>query len=88
MEIGVMEVYLPPGYSKDTKYPVFYLLHRDEDRLMDATRTFHSSLEQKKVPHDWHIDSGAHTWPVWKNDLCRRSLRPHGATASLWFDLS
>jgi enterochelin esterase-like enzyme len=22
-----MTVYLPPGYSKDTKYPVFYLLH-------------------------------------------------------------
>jgi enterochelin esterase-like enzyme len=22
-----MVVYLPPGYSKDTKYPVFYLLH-------------------------------------------------------------
>ena len=22
-----MEVYTPPGYSKDTKYPVFYLLH-------------------------------------------------------------
>ena len=17
----------------------------------------------------WHVDSGAHTWPVWKNDL-------------------
>ena len=23
----------------------------------------------KKVPHVWHVDSGAHTWPVWKNDL-------------------
>jgi hypothetical protein len=21
------------------------------------------------VPHVWHVDSGAHTWPVWKNDL-------------------
>jgi enterochelin esterase-like enzyme len=41
----------------------------DEDRLMDANKTFHASLEQKKVPHLWHVDSGAHTWPVWKNDL-------------------
>jgi len=21
------------------------------------------------VPHIWHIDEGAHTFPVWKNDL-------------------
>jgi enterochelin esterase-like enzyme len=41
----------------------------DEDRLMDANKNFHTSLEQKNVPHLWHVDSGAHTWPVWKNDL-------------------
>ena len=41
----------------------------NDDRLMAASKTFHTSLEEKKVPHLWHIDSGAHTWPVWKNDL-------------------
>jgi enterochelin esterase-like enzyme len=41
----------------------------DEDRLMDANKTFHTRLEQKNVSHLWHVDSGAHTWPVWKNDL-------------------
>ncbi len=41
----------------------------DKDRLMGASKTFHASLEEKKVPHLWHVDSGAHTWPVWKNDL-------------------
>jgi enterochelin esterase-like enzyme len=41
----------------------------DADRLMDRSKTFHASLEEKKVPHVWHIDSGGHTWPVWKNDL-------------------
>jgi enterochelin esterase-like enzyme len=41
----------------------------DDDRLMDASRSFHETLEKKKVPHVWHIDSGGHTWPVWKNDL-------------------
>jgi enterochelin esterase-like enzyme len=30
---------------------------------------FHMGLNQKKVPHIWHVDSGGHTWPVWKNDL-------------------
>ncbi len=47
----------------------------DEDRLMGASKTFHASLEQKKVPHLWHVDSGAHTWPVWKNDLYLLSQR-------------
>ncbi len=41
----------------------------DEDRLMDANKAFHTSLQQKNVSHLWHVDSGAHTWPVWKNDL-------------------
>lgn len=47
----------------------------DEDRLMDGSKNFHTSLEQKNVPHLWHVDSGAHTWPVWKNDLYLLSQR-------------
>jgi enterochelin esterase-like enzyme len=47
----------------------------DEDRLMGASKTFHTSLEEKHVPHIWHVDSGAHTWPVWKNDLYLLSQR-------------
>jgi enterochelin esterase-like enzyme len=41
----------------------------DTDRLMDASKGFHTTLEDKKVPHVWHVDGGGHTWPVWKNDL-------------------
>jgi enterochelin esterase-like enzyme len=41
----------------------------DEDRLMEGSKAFHTSLGEKNVPHLWHVDSGAHTWPVWKNDL-------------------
>jgi enterochelin esterase-like enzyme len=41
----------------------------DQDQLMGANKNFHTSLEQKRVPHLWHVDSGGHTWPVWKNDL-------------------
>lgn len=47
----------------------------DEDRLMDPNKAFHTSLEQKNVAHLWHVDSGAHTWPVWKNDLYLLSQR-------------
>jgi enterochelin esterase-like enzyme len=41
----------------------------DRDRLMRISQRFHEVLEQKKVPHIWHIDSGGHTFPVWKTDL-------------------
>ena len=41
----------------------------DTDSLMNASKSFHASLDEKKVPHVWHVDSGGHTWPVWKNDL-------------------
>jgi putative heme-binding domain-containing protein len=41
----------------------------DKDRLMDASKSFHAALDAKKVAHVWHVDSGGHTWPVWKNDL-------------------
>jgi enterochelin esterase-like enzyme len=57
----------PAAASKQLR--LLWLSCGDEDRLMDANKTFHSSLEQKNVSHLWHVDSGAHTWPVWKNDL-------------------
>ena len=57
----------PAAASKQLR--LLWLSCGDEDRLMDASKNFHASLEQKKVPHLWHVDSGAHTWPVWKNDL-------------------
>jgi enterochelin esterase-like enzyme len=57
----------PATASKQLR--LLWLSCGDEDRLMDASKNFHASLEEKKVPHLWHVDSGAHTWPVWKNDL-------------------
>lgn len=41
----------------------------DQDGLINISRGFHQALNEMKVPHIWHVDSGAHTWPVWKNDL-------------------
>jgi enterochelin esterase-like enzyme len=41
----------------------------DADTLLNASKSFHTALEERKVRHVWHVDSGAHTWPVWKNDL-------------------
>jgi enterochelin esterase-like enzyme len=41
----------------------------DRDRLMNLSEPFHVALTEMKVPHVWHVDSGGHEWPVWKNDL-------------------
>jgi len=41
----------------------------DQDRLLTRSTTLHEALTEKHIPHVWHIDSGAHEWPVWKNDL-------------------
>jgi len=41
----------------------------DRDRLMNISEPFHAALDEMKVPHVWHVDSGGHEWPVWKNDL-------------------
>lgn len=41
----------------------------DEDGLFDISEGVHDYLVENGVPHIWHIDSGGHTFPVWKNDL-------------------
>ena len=51
------------------KLRLLWLSCGDADRLMDASKSFHAALQEKKVPHLWHVDSGGHTWPVWRNDL-------------------
>jgi enterochelin esterase-like enzyme len=52
-----------------TKLRLLWLSCGDQDRLMDANKGFHTALQDKKVAHIWHVDSGGHTWPVWRNDL-------------------
>jgi enterochelin esterase-like enzyme len=48
----------------------------DKDtNALKGLEALHKSLEAKDIPHIWHIDSGAHTWPVWKNDLYLLSQR-------------
>src|SRR5688572_30219353 len=42
----------------------------DKDSLFNISEGVHNYLAEQKVPHIWHIDvGGAHTFPVWKNDL-------------------
>ena len=41
----------------------------NEDGLFNISKGVHEQLAAQNVPHKWYIDSGAHTFPVWKNDL-------------------
>ena len=42
----------------------------DQDGIFIISEGVHNYLSANKVPHIWHIDAGgAHTFPVWKNDL-------------------
>jgi enterochelin esterase-like enzyme len=41
----------------------------NEDGLFNISKGVHEYLAAQNVPHTWHIDSGGHTFPVWKNDL-------------------
>lgn len=41
----------------------------NEDTLFNISLGVHEHLTAQNVPHVWHIDAGAHTFPVWKNDL-------------------
>jgi enterochelin esterase-like enzyme len=47
----------------------------DKDRFLKGSEALHAALEKMKVPHIYHVDSGGHTWPVWKNDLYLISQR-------------
>jgi enterochelin esterase-like enzyme len=41
----------------------------NEDGLFNISAGVHEQLAAQNVPHKWYIDAGAHTFPVWKNDL-------------------
>lgn len=41
----------------------------NEDGLFNISAGVHQYLAAQNVPHKWYIDAGAHTFPVWKNDL-------------------
>lgn len=60
---------LIPDAAARKKFRLLWLSCGDRDTLMNANKSFHNALDENKVAHLWHVDSGAHNWPVWKNDL-------------------
>lgn len=53
------------------KLRLLWLSCGDKDFILNVSKDFHAALEEKKFPHVWHLGSGPHSWPVWKDDLFR-----------------
>jgi enterochelin esterase-like enzyme len=66
---------LPDPAEARKKLRLLWISCGDEDGLLEARRGFHTALDEMKVPHAWHVGSGGHAWPVWKNDLYLFSQR-------------
>ncbi len=60
---------IPEPSAAKEKLRLLWVSCGDKDGLMNISKPFHEALTQMGIPHVWHVDSGAHTWPVWKNDL-------------------
>jgi enterochelin esterase-like enzyme len=60
---------LPDPAAAAKKLRLLWVSCGDADGLMRISQGLHDFLEAKQVAHVWHVDSGGHTWPVWKNDL-------------------
>lgn len=52
------------------KLKLLWVACGDQDSLFNISEGVHNYLVEQKVPHVWHVDiGGAHTFPVWKNNL-------------------
>jgi len=60
---------IPEPLAVKEKLRLLWVSCGDKDGLMSISKPFHEDLMQMDIPHVWHVDSGRHTWPVWKNDL-------------------
>jgi enterochelin esterase-like enzyme len=60
---------LPNPDEATPKLKLLWVSCGDEDALIRISQTLHRYLKEHNVPHIWHVDTGAHVWPVWKNDL-------------------
>ncbi len=60
---------IPEPSAAKEKLRLLWVSCGDKDGLMRISKPFHEGLMQMDIPHIWHVDSGGHTWPVWRNDL-------------------
>lgn len=57
------------GEETDKKIRFLWVSCGDTDSLLKGNKSFHESLDKQKIKHTWHLETGGHTFTVWKNDL-------------------
>ncbi len=74
--IGAFSYGVPENQSElirkvaaDHDLRLLWLSCGDQDKQMARAKPLHDMLAEQNIQHIWHIDSGKHEWPVWKNDL-------------------
>ena len=60
---------LAPDPAVARRLELLWVSCGNEDGLFNISAGVHDYLAAQNVPHTWYIDAGAHTFPVWKNDL-------------------
>ena len=63
------EALVPDPAAAKAKLKLLWISCGDKDGLVAISQRVHKYLVEKGVPHTWHVDAGAHEFPVWKNDL-------------------
>ena len=59
----------PDAQTLNANLKLFWISCGDRDGGLEGAKKLDQVLTEKKVKHVWHVDSGGHEWPVWKNDL-------------------
>jgi enterochelin esterase-like enzyme len=59
----------PDADTLNSHLKLFWVSCGDKDRGLENAKRLDATLTEKTIHHLWHQDTGAHEWPVWKNDL-------------------
>ncbi len=62
----VLATSAPEGDLKKVRW---YLDCGDDDFLSTANATLHTVLTDRKIPHEYRVRDGAHTWTYWRTGL-------------------
>jgi enterochelin esterase-like enzyme len=67
--IHAPEKLVPDPVQVRRKLKLLWVSCGDQDGLIGHSQRLHAYLKDKSIPHIWHVNSGGHTTPVWKEDL-------------------
>lgn len=59
----------PNADTLNKRLRLFWVSCGNKDVGFEGAKQYSETLTEKKIKHVWHQNTGAHEWPVWKNDL-------------------